>query len=74
MVYSNGHKLGRGRGRLAGIGIVFLWFFIGAIMHFVAADTGHERPRKLNRLSHSQCVFLDKLHDGAAGQCQLAVA
>ncbi len=31
------HKLGRGRS--AGIGFVFLWFFIGGIMHFVATDT-----------------------------------
>lgn len=28
-----------GRGQWAGIAFVFLWFFIGGIMHFVATDT-----------------------------------
>ena len=28
-----------GRGQSVGIGFVFLWFFIGGIMHFVATDT-----------------------------------
>lgn len=28
-----------GRGQSAGIAFVFLWFFIGGIMHFVATDT-----------------------------------
>ena len=27
------------RGRYAGIGFVFLWFFIGGIAHFMATDT-----------------------------------
>ena len=36
MAFSNEHKLSRGR--LAGIGFVFVWFFIGGIMHFVATD------------------------------------
>ena len=27
------------RGRVAGLAFVFLWFFIGGIMHFVATDT-----------------------------------
>jgi len=28
-----------GKGRTAGLGFVFLWFFIGGIMHFVATET-----------------------------------
>ena len=28
-----------GRGQVAGLVVVFLWFFIGGIMHFVATDT-----------------------------------
>jgi len=28
-----------GKGRIAGLAFVFLWFFIGGIMHFVATDT-----------------------------------
>ncbi len=28
-----------GRGKRVGLGIVFLWFFIGGIAHFVATDT-----------------------------------
>jgi uncharacterized membrane protein len=27
------------RGKLVGVGFVFLWFFIGGIAHFAAADT-----------------------------------
>ena len=37
MSFSSSHTLGRGRS--AGIGFVFLWFFIGGILHFVATDT-----------------------------------
>jgi len=37
MAFSREHTLGRGR--LLGIGFVFLWFFIGGIMHFVATGT-----------------------------------
>ncbi len=28
-----------GKRRIAGLGFVFLWFFIGGIMHFVATET-----------------------------------
>jgi len=28
-----------GKGHIAGLAFVFLWFFIGGIMHFVATDT-----------------------------------
>lgn len=33
------HEHKPGRGKAMGIGFVFLWFFIGGIMHFVATDT-----------------------------------
>ena len=29
----------RSRFKLAGVGFVFLWFFIGGIAHFVATET-----------------------------------
>ena len=28
-----------GRGRVLGLSFVFLWFFIGGILHFAATDT-----------------------------------
>lgn len=31
--------LGAGKGQAAGLVFIFLWFFIGGIMHFVATDT-----------------------------------
>ena len=31
--------LGAGKGQAAGLLFIFLWFFIGGIMHFVATDT-----------------------------------
>lgn len=33
------HEHKPGRRQATGIGFVFLWFFIGGIMHFVATDT-----------------------------------
>ncbi len=36
---AEGAALAPGRARLLGLGIVFLWFLIGGIAHFVATDT-----------------------------------
>jgi len=32
-------RVSMSRGRLAGLAVVFLWFFVGGIAHFVATDT-----------------------------------